>query len=121
MDAILDTNFIVSSVKEKIDFVNGILFFGFRILVPIQVIKELEKLSNAVRGQKVRDKQAARIGLEIIKNRKFKIIDLGINYVDKGIVSYAELHPDVTVATLDRELIKLPNRKIIIRAKKKLE
>ena len=70
---------------------------------------------------KVKDKDAAKLSLDIIKQNQFKKIKLGSKNVDKAIVDYARLH-DVILATLDRELKKLVNKKILtIRGKKSLE
>ncbi len=52
---ILDTNFIVTCVKQKIDFFEDIKLQGIKILIPKQVIKETENLktSNAKLSLKI--------------------------------------------------------------------
>ena len=62
------------------------------------------------------------LALKILRANMPKLIDLKINYVDKGIVKYANTHPSSAIATLDSELKKkIKNSKLVIRGKKKLE
>ena len=118
---ILDTNFILTAVKYKIDFLDGIKFLGLTPIIPIQVINELKKIikSSKKRGK---FKDHAEIALKILQKKKIKKIDLKHDYVDKGILNYAKKDKAVIIATMDKELKnKIPNRKLIIRAMKRLE
>ena len=109
---ILDTNFIVTCVKQKIDFFEYLKFQGMEILIPKQVIKETENLKTS----------NAKLSLKILEKNQFKKIDLGKGHVDKLIINFARENPKIIVATLDRELKnKIKNNKLIIRGKKKLE
>ena len=109
---ILDTNFIVTCVKQKIDFFEDIKLQGIKILIPKQVIKETENLKTS----------NAKLSLKILEKNEFKKIDLGKGHVDKLITNFARKNPKIIVATLDRELKnKIKNNKLIIRGKKKLE
>ena len=115
---LLDSNFVVSCVKNKIDFFEKLI--GNQILIPTQVIEELKKLSDS--KQKLHNKEIATLSLQIIQKNKFKKIDLGKGHVDKKIIQYVKDNPEVIVATLDKELQKKINtKKLIIRGKKKLE
>ncbi len=117
---ILDTNFIVSCIRNKIDFFEEIKFMGMQILIPKQVIEELKSIINS--KKKFGFKKDAKIALQILEKNLFQKIDIGKKYVDKGIVNYSEKNKDVIIATLDRELKnKIKNPKLIIRGKKKLE
>ena len=105
---ILDTNFIMTCVKEKIDFFDDLSSMGFQIVIPKQVVKELERKN-------------AGLALKIIKSNKHESLDLTVNYVDKGLIRYAKFHPKAFIATLDEDLKrKIKNQKIVIRGKKKL-
>mgnify|MGYP001599899400 CR=1 FL=1 len=42
--AILDTNFILTCAKQKIDFADEIPMMGYKIVVPTQVLDEIERL-----------------------------------------------------------------------------
>ena len=116
---VLDTNFILSCVRKKIDFFNEIKFLGLKIIIPIQVIKELENLTSKGKA-KFRDE--AKLSLALLKKNSFEKVDLKIKNVDNGIVKFAKEHEDYIIATLDKEIQKkIKNNKLIIRGEKKLE
>jgi rRNA-processing protein FCF1 len=111
---ILDTNFILTCIKQKIDLFEELRFEGFQVVVPKQVIKELENLSK--------NKEQAKFALSLLRANRPKLIDLKGKTVDKAIINYTKSHKDVVIATLDKEIKdKISNNKIIIRGKKKLE
>jgi len=108
---VLDTNFIIICIKQKIDFFEELEKMGFTIIIPKQVIQELEKLKR-------------KLELKILEKYRssFKIIRFKKGYVDKGIIEFAEKNPRAIIATLDRDLKnRILNRKMVIRQKKKLE
>ena len=121
---ILDTNFILTCVKQKIDFFEEIKFMGMEILIPKQVINELKKVANS--KKKLHFRKDAELSLKLLEKEKnsFKKIDLlkyGKN-TDKRLNNFAEKNKNIIVATLDRELKnKIKNPKLVIREKKKLE
>ena len=120
MEVILDTNFILTCIKEKIDFLDA-EEFG-ELVLPLQVIEELEKLKE--KG-KSRESENANLAVQIIsKNKmKFKIIKLENEFVDAGIKKYAE-NKRVIVATLDKKLkkdLKGNSKLLAIKSRKKLE
>ena len=43
---LLDTNFILTCVKQKIDFFEEIYLMGIEILIPEKVIEEIKKLKK---------------------------------------------------------------------------
>jgi len=117
---ILDTNFILTCVKQKIDFFENIKFMGMQILIPKQVIKEIEKVSNS--KKKLHFREDAKLALKLLEKNSFKEIDLKEKYVDKALIQFSEKNKDIIVATLDRELKKkIKTQKLVIRSKKKLE
>ena len=106
---LLDTNFILICIKQKIDFFEELRFMGFETIIPDGVIDELKKL-----------KQTS--ALKLLEKNNFRKITLTGKNTDNSIINYAKKNPEILVATLDKELNnKLKNRKIIIRGKKKLE
>ena len=123
--ALLDTNFILTCVKQKIDFFEDLKFKGLKILIPTQVINEIEKISQEQKKkQKLHSKDIAVLSLKILeKNRnQFEEIDIKTGHVDKKIKKYVENNSEILVATLDKELKrKIKNHKIVIRGRKKLE
>lgn len=116
---VLDTSFILSCVRKKIDFFDRIKFMGLKILIPIQVIEELTKISG--RGN-AKFSGEAKLALVILKKSKCPEIDLHNKNVDKGIIKIAGENKEYIIATLDREIKnKTNNQKLVIRGEKELE
>lgn len=116
---VLDTNFILSCVRKKIDFFHEIKFSGLKIIIPIQVIAELENLSET---GNLKLREEAKLSLKLLKKNSFDKVDLKIKNVDNGIVKFAKEHEDYIIATLDKEIQKkIENQKLIIRGEKELE
>ena len=110
MEVILDTSFILTCIKQKIDFFEELQNMGLKILIPKQVIVELKGV----------DKSG--FSLELLKGKKFGRIDLNTKNVDEGIIEYAKDNFDIFVATLDRDIKKKTmNSNIVIREKSRLE
>lgn len=121
MEVILDTSFILSCIKGKIDFLDADKFGD--LIIPRQVIHELEKLSKKDNSK---NSENAKLALKIIKanKQKIKLISLDKKFVDKGILDYVNNKKNIAVATLDKELkrkLKGKTKIIVIRARKKLE
>ena len=117
---LLDTNFIVSCARQKIDFFHEIPLMGFEILIPEQVFDEIKKLSKSKESAKIREE--ADLALKIMNRSKFTSVKLRRNNVDDAIVEFAENNPDIVIATIDRELKeRIKNRKMIISGLKTLE
>jgi rRNA-processing protein FCF1 len=117
--AVLDTSFILTCIKQKIDFFQELYLMGIKVLIPEQVVKEIQGIANDGNSKKA---QLATLTLEILDKNKFKKFDLRLKNVDKGILKYAEKNSELYIATLDREIkIQSNNPKIVIREKKRLE
>lgn len=108
---ILDTSFILSCVRKKIDLFEEIAFMGFKVIIPKQVIHEIEKFKDK--------KPEANLSLRILKQNKFKEINLNIKNVDNGIINLAKKNKEYIIATLDKEIKnRAQNQKLIIRGKR---
>ena len=106
---ILDTSFILTAVKQKIDFFDKLEKEGISVIIPEQAIKELEGLG-------------AKLALKILNLNSFKIVKFPGKDADTAIINFAKKNPKALVATLDQGMMKkLKNRKMIIRQKKKIE
>ena len=117
---LLDTNFILTCIKQKIDFSEEIKLMGIQILIPEQVILEIQNIINS--NQKQHFKQDAQLALNLITQNDFEKIKLKKGNVDKAIILFAKENPELIIATLDKEIQnKISNKKIIIREKKRLE
>jgi len=117
---ILDTNFILTCIKQKIDFFEELKLEGLQISIPKQVINEIKRISNS--KKKLHFREDAKVALKLLGKNHFKKIDLKIKYVDKGLTKFTKENKNVIIATLDRELKKkIKNPKLVIREKKRLE
>jgi len=115
---VLDTNFILSCIRKKIDFADEIKFMGYKILIPNEIVIELEKISET---GKAKFKEESKIALSIIKKNHFEQVALNTKNVDNGIVLFAEKNKEFIIATLDREIKKkIKNQKMVIRGNGKL-
>lgn len=74
---LLDTNFIISCIKNKIDFFSELESNGIEILIPEEVIAELKGLKQE-------------LALKLLEKNKFRKIKLNAKIVDKGIINYAK-------------------------------
>jgi rRNA-processing protein FCF1 len=120
-EAILDTSFILSCVRKKIDFFEEIPLMGMSIVIPTPVIKEIESIIGHPKNN-FRFKEEAKLALKLLEKSKFKKIGLDGKNVDFGIIKIARENPDYIIATLDGEIKnKVRNQKLIIRGEKKLE
>jgi len=117
---LLDTNFIVSCARQKIDFFHEIPLMGFEIIIPEQVFDEIKKLSKSKESARIREE--ADLALKILNRSKFTSIKLRRNNVDDAIVEFADANPEVVIATIDKELKeRIKNRKMIIKDLKTLQ
>jgi len=125
MDILVDTNFILTCVKQKIDFTtlaDEIIDEKITWIVPQQVLNELGNIKDK-KGTKKEDKKAAELSFEILQTLNPKIIELEKNpNIDIAIVNHI-INKPITLATLDRKLKqRVPNNKILtIRGKDHLE
>lgn len=120
MKIILDANFLVYCAKQKIDYLE---LARKELVVLSPVVKELRKLAGKAR--KVRDREAAKVALQIlkenIKRKKVKLLKKE-GGADKAIINAVKTGD--AVATMDRELkrgLKGKARILSIRKGKKLE
>ena len=117
---LLDTNFILYCIANKVDFHEEILMKGHRVVIPKEVIAEIKRLRDGSKALKFRDE--ANLALKLIAAQDYDEVSCPGKYVDIGIKAFLKNHPRYVLATMDRELKKsVPNRKMVLRNKKKLE
>ena len=102
MQAILDTNFIISALKNKIQVFDVIADMQeiSEIAIPLEVINELEKIQKSSNKT---EKEAAELALFMIKKKNLTIITLGTKEVDSGLLRYC-IQQNCILGTLDRKL-----------------
>jgi len=123
MKIILDTNFLIYCAKNKLDYIEKItdlLKEDYELVVPLQVIGELEKLRDD-KTKKVsgKDKDASDLALQLIDFNKIKKVKIKGKNVDEGILNLSKEDGKNIVCTLDREMRgNLPRVILISRGKK---
>jgi len=124
MKIILDTNFLIYCAKNKLDYVekiSNLINEGFELVVPMQVIDELEKLKNdKLKKVSGKDKSAIDLVLQLLDFNKVKKVKIKGKSVDKGIINLAEEDNKNIVATLDKEMRHILGRVILISKGEKL-
>lgn len=118
---LLDTNFLIACIKQRIDFFEEISQQGYKVLVPENVLRELRKIRNS-KEQKMKDRDLADLALQTLKKNPYEKILLKGQNVDNAIAELANSRNDIIVATLDRELKKkIDKNKMVIKGKKVLD
>ncbi len=110
---ILDTNFILSCLRERIDLFDALKDLNLKVIIPSQVISELKKLS--VSKKKGALKENCKLALKILEKNEFREENLEKNYVDDGLVKFLKKNPEIILASLDKILRKrISNKNLII-------
>src|SRR3989344_4443839 len=114
MEVILDSSFIISAVKNKVDFVNILRERGFSVKVPKEVLMELKDLRQKVSHD---ERVAIDLGIELMQSNNVKKIALGKNKVDLSLISRGKTGS--YIATLDNAIKReIPNVITLSSAKK---
>jgi len=124
MQVILDTNFLIYCAKNKLDYIeelSNLINEGFELVVPIQVVNELNKLKED-KWKKVsgKDKLSTDLALKLLKHNKIKIVKPIGKTVDDAIIALADSGPNNIVCTLDKVMRKTLKRVILVNRFKKL-
>ena len=118
MEVLIDTNFIISCIIKKIDFLSQIEEKGFKAVIPKEVIDELKDLKFK-KGQSREDKEAIEVALSLFSSKRINKMSLGVNKVDNGLIKKGK--EGIYLATLDREIKRqVPNRIVILDAKNEI-
>lgn len=117
MEILLDTNFIITCIKQKLDFFSiteELVSESIKWILPDKIFHELVKISNS-KDKKLKDKQAANLFQELYKenSKKIREIKLNIENVDDSLVAYCNSHPEMVLATLDKKLKSRVTNKIL--------
>lgn len=118
---ILDTNMLLVPVQFNVDIFDEIdrLIEGkYQIVTLDLVVNELKKMAKS----NSKDAKAAKVGLELIKNKKVKIVKSKIRNTDNAIIQLANNNIVATNDKLLRQKLRNKNIKTIyLRNKKFLE
>lgn len=109
MEAVLDTNFIVSCIKNGIDFFSHLEEAGFKVAIAKEVVEELKDLRHKVKHD---DRIAVDLALDLLEKRDFKKIRLGKGKVDDRLIHLGK--EGAYIATLDSYIKRsVPNTVVI--------
>jgi len=119
MEVLLDTNFVVSCVLKRIDFVEELENLGFKPRIPLSVMQEMKDLKKESKTSHA-ERRAIDIAFALLAERKIKKTRIGGRYVDEGLIQKGKA--GAYVATLDRAIKReIPNRVVIDAARKSLK
>jgi len=76
MEVILDTNFIISCIMKKIDFLSQLEEKGFKVVVPLEVLQELKGLRLSSKASH-EERTSIDVALEMVYSKRVKSITLG--------------------------------------------
>ncbi|MEM4625560.1 MAG: PIN domain-containing protein [Candidatus Pacearchaeota archaeon] len=115
MRIILDTNFILSCIKQKIDFYGELdrLFGRYFLFIPHKVIEELESISKR-KTATLSERSNSKLAIDLINTHLAYILKLDGENTDSSIANYLnKSKEEIYLATLDRNLKKrITNSKV---------
>jgi len=114
MEVLLDSSFIVSCVRQRIDFLSQLAEQGYKVKVPREVLQELKDLKFKCSPV---DRAAINIALEMLNKKTVKKMKLGGRTVDDGLIDKGK--EGYYIATLDTRIKNLVPKKIVIFSSKK--
>ena len=118
MEVLLDTNFVISCVLKRIDFVEELKLLGFVPVLPREVLQELKDLRKTSKTSHA-ERAAIDVAFEIIEKEKVKKTKIGGINVDDALIAKGK--QGICIATLDAGIKnKVPNLIVISSAKNSL-
>ena len=111
MQVILDSSFIISCVRARIDFLAQLNEQGFTPVVPREVLQEMKDLRNRSGVSRV-DRIAIDVALEMLNDKKIRKISFGSGKVDDYLIDRG--NEGAYIATLDRAIKKLVPHRVVI-------
>lgn len=114
MKILLDTNFVLTCAKQKVDFAELIgEQVGEKIdwIIPAEVIAELTDLSTR-KELSGKDKDAAKLALALVEKLEYESIKINNKNVDVGIANFIR-GKNIALATLDKGLKKRVDNTIV--------
>ena len=109
MEVLLDSSFIISCVKRKIDFMSQLEEMGFVIVLPREVYQELKDLRLKAPHD---DKSAIEIAIKMFESSKIKKMKLGNRKVDMDLIEKGK--QGYYIATLDSGIKRMVPNKVVI-------
>lgn len=118
MEVILDTNFIISCIRKKIDFYPQLEEQGFKVIFPREVLQELKDIRRGD-GVSHEDRIAIDLALQMVEKTKAKKMSLGQGKVDDWLIHKGK--QGIYIATLDAAIKRqIPKCVVIFDAQKRV-
>jgi len=106
MEVMLDSSFILSCARRKIDFLAKLEGLGFKIVILREVLQEMKDLKQKVRRE---DRTAIELALEQISKAKIKKVGFGMGKVDEELIRFGR--KGIYIGTLDKYIKRnVPNK-----------
>lgn len=119
MEVLLDTNFIISCVLKRIQFVEELEGMGFKVRVPKSVLQEMKDLKHEDKTSRA-ERQAIDVAFALLDEKKVRKTRVGGRYADEGLIQKGK--DGAYIATLDRAIKnQVPNKIVIDSATKSLK
>ncbi len=118
MQVILDSSFIISCIRERIDFLTQLAEQGFTPVVPREVLQEMKDL-RIRNGVSHEDRVAIDVAFDLFEKEKIKKTSLGSGKVDDWLIKRGQ--EGIFIATLDTGIKKkIPKRVVIFKAQNRV-
>ncbi len=118
MQVILDSSFIISCVRERIDFLSQLQEQGFTPIVPREVLQEMKDLRISNRSSR-EDRLAIDVAFTLLEKEKVKKTTLGEGKIDDFLIKRGQ--EGIFIATLDNGIKKkIPKKVVIFKAQNKV-
>ena len=109
MEVLLDSSFILSCAKRKIDFLSRLEEEGFKVVIPREVLQELK---DARDGLKFNEKVALDGIMQLIEKRKVKKVGIGSGKIDEELIRRGK--EGIFIGSLDKEIKRNVQNRVII-------
>ncbi|NCO11364.1 hypothetical protein CO038_01600 [Candidatus Pacearchaeota archaeon CG_4_9_14_0_2_um_filter_39_13] len=115
MNVLLDSSFIISCVRARIDFLSQLEEQGFKVQVPREVLQEMKDLKMRDKTSR-EDRISIDVALEMFERRKVKKMSIGVESVDDFLIKKG--NEGYYIATLDAGIKnRIPNKVVIFSSK----
>ncbi|MBS3081616.1 hypothetical protein J4416_01595 [Candidatus Pacearchaeota archaeon] len=111
MQVLLDSSFIISCVRERIDFLSQLEDQGFTPVVPREILQEMKDLGISNRSSR-EDRIAINVAIEMIERKGVKKTTLGNGKIDDFLIHRGK--KGIFIATLDKGIKRNIPKKIVI-------
>lgn len=107
----MDSSFIISCIRSRIDFISQLEEQGFTPIVPREVLQEMKDLKMSNRSSR-EDRIAVDVAFEILEKKDVKKISSGQGKVDEFLIKKGL--EGAFIATLDNGIKRKVPKKIVI-------